>query len=76
MLVAELDGDRKPDVYVANDGGRCWLLANRGGLRFEEVGEAAGVARDGDGRALSGMGTALGDLDGDGLPDLMVTQLL
>ena len=74
MIVAELTGDRKPDVYVANDGGRCWLLANRGGLRFEEVGEAAGVARDGDGRALSGMGTALGDLDGDGLPDLMVTN--
>ncbi len=76
VLIAELTGDRMPDVYVANDGGRCWLLANRGGLRFEEVGEAAGVARDGEGRAISGMGTALGDLDGDGRTDLLVTNFL
>jgi enediyne biosynthesis protein E4 len=74
VLAAELTGDRMPDVYVANDGGRCWLLANRGGLRFEEVGEAAGVARDGDGRALAGMGTAFGDFDGDGRSDLLVTN--
>jgi hypothetical protein len=74
VLIADLTGDRMPDVYVANDGGRCWLLANRGGLRFEEIGEAAGVARAGDGGPLSGMGTALGDLDGDGRADLLVTN--
>jgi hypothetical protein len=74
VLVAELTGDNRPDIYVANDSSPCWLFANRGNLRFEEIGEAAGVARDGHGEVLSGMGVALGDLDGDGLLDLVVTN--
>ncbi|WP_337177201.1 CRTAC1 family protein [Paludisphaera sp.] len=76
VLIADFDGDGRPDVFVANDGGRCRLLANRGGLRFEDVAEAAGVARDGRGRALAGMGTTTADLDGDGLPDLVVANFL
>lgn len=76
VVIADFDGDCRPDVFVANDGGRCWLLANRGGLRFEDVAEAAGVARDGRGRALAGMGATVADLDGDGLPDLAVANFL
>jgi len=76
VLIADFDGDARPDVFVANDGGRCWLLANRGGLRFEDVAEAAGAARDGRGRALAGMGATTADLDGDGLPDLAVANFL
>jgi hypothetical protein len=74
VLVAELTGDNRPDIYVANDSSPCWLFANRGDLRFEEVGDEAGVARDGDGNVLSGMGVAQGDLDGDGLLDLVVAN--
>ena len=58
VLIAELTGDNRPDIYVANDGTPCWLFANLGNLRFEEIGEAAGVARDGQGQALAGMGVA------------------
>ena len=76
VLIADFDGDRRPDVFVANDGGRCWMLSNRGGFRFEDVAEAAGTARDGRGQPLAGMGTASADLDGDGLPDLAVTNFL
>ena len=36
---------------------------------------ARGVAYDGMGKAQSGMGVALGDLDGDGMEDLFVTHL-
>ena len=60
VLIAELTGDNRPDIFVANDGTACWLFANRGNLRFEEIGEAAGVARDGQGQALAGMGVAVG----------------
>ena len=73
-MIAELTGDNRPDIYVANDGTPCWLFANQGNLRFEEIGEEAGVARDGQGQALAGMGVAAGDLDGDGLCDLVVTN--
>jgi enediyne biosynthesis protein E4 len=72
VLIAELTGDNRPDIYVANDGGPCWLFANLGELRFKEIGESAGVSRDGQGQAMAGMGVASGDLDDDGLPDLVV----
>jgi hypothetical protein len=74
VLIAELTGDNRPDIYVANDSSPCWLFANKGNLIFEEIGEEAGVARDGDGEVLSGMGVAQGDLDGDGLLDLVVAN--
>jgi hypothetical protein len=76
VLVAELTGDNRPDIYVANDGSPCWLFANRGNLQFEEVGEAAGVARDGHGQVLAGMGVAAGDVNADGVLDLVVTNYL
>ena len=74
VLIAELTGDNRPDIYVANDGTPCWLFANRGNLQFEDVGESAGVARDGQGRAMAAMGVAAGDLDEDGLADLVVAN--
>ncbi len=74
VLIADMTGDRRLDVFVANDGTPCWLFENHGGLRFEEVGVTAGVAVDGSGQALSGMGIARGDVDGDRQPDLLVSN--
>ncbi len=74
VLIAELTGDNRPDIYVANDGSPCWLFANQGDLHFKEIGEHAGVARDGQGRAMAGMGVATADLDGDGLCELVVSN--
>jgi enediyne biosynthesis protein E4 len=76
VIVADLVGDRGLDIFVANDGTACWLFENRGGLRFSEVGLTAGVAFDGRGDALAGMGAGLGDVDEDGLPDLVVSNFL
>jgi enediyne biosynthesis protein E4 len=74
VLIAEMTGDNRPDIYVANDSSPCWLFANRGNLSFEEIGEESGVARDGNGEVLSGMGVAQGDIDSDGLLDVVVAN--
>ncbi len=60
VLVAELTGDNRPDIYVANDASACWLFANRGDLTFEEIGEDVGVARDGNGERPLGHGRRAG----------------
>ena len=51
-----------------------YLFTNRGGFRFAETGQIAGAAASADGGFKAGMGIALGDLDGDGLIDLAVTN--
>ena len=74
VLATDLDGDGLVDLYVANDQTANFLFRNRGGLRFEEVGHVAGVAAGNNGGYQAGMGVACGDLDGDGRPDLAVTN--
>ena len=74
MVAADLDGDDRIDLYVANDGTANYLFRNLGGFRFEEIGLQAGVAGSDEGGYQAGMGVACGDLDGDGRPDLMVTN--
>jgi len=74
VLASDLDGDGKIDLYVANDQSANFLFRNKGGLRFEDVGESAGVASSGDGTYQASMGIACGDTDGDGRPDLAVTN--
>jgi tetratricopeptide (TPR) repeat protein len=76
VVAADLDGDGKLDLFVANDQWANYLFRNRGGLQFEEVGHAAGVAANAGGGYQAGMGIACGDLDGDGRPDLAVTNYL
>ncbi len=76
IVIANLTGDSKPDLFVANDGSACRLYENRGGFKFVEVGAKAGVAFDGNGQALAGMGVACGDVDGDGRVDLLASNFL
>jgi hypothetical protein len=72
-LIADFDGDGQQDIFVANDSTPSYLYRNKGHLQFEEIGITAGVAVNMDGRAQASMGADLGDFNGDGLPDLMVT---
>ena len=73
ITVADLDGDRRPDIYVANDTEANLLFLNRG-ERFAEVGSTAGVARDDRGVPNGSMGLAVGDPFGSGRPALFVTN--
>ena len=75
VAVGDYDGDGWPDFYVANDAVPGMLFHNNQGRSFTETALAAGVAVNGDGRAIAGMGVDFGDYDNDGRADLFVTSL-
>jgi len=75
LALADYDGDGHVDVVVANDSMFEFLYHNKGNGTFEEVGLAAGIAADGDGRTYAGMGVDFADYNNDGLPDLLITDL-
>jgi hypothetical protein len=74
LAIADFDDDGKLDIFVANDKTPNLLFHNLGGMRFEEVGLAWGVALNESGLVRAGMGVAAGDYDGDGRVDLLVTN--
>jgi tetratricopeptide (TPR) repeat protein len=74
VIAADLDDDGRVDIFVANDSSANFLFRNTGKMHFDEVGHAAGVAGNASGAYQAGMGVAAGDLDGDGLVDLVVTN--
>ncbi len=86
VCVLDYDGDGLPDLYFADGGDAAAalesrdpdpattpanrLFRNRGGLRFQDVTEAAGVGDQGYAGAC-----AAADVDNDGDPDLLVANL-
>ena len=74
VLFADFDGDGAPDVYVANDLTPNLLFHNRGNGTFEDVSLISGAAMNSEGREEAGMGVALGDTTGDGLPEIVVSN--
>src|SRR4029077_7849595 len=77
VLVVDVDGDGKPDIYVANDTVDNFLYLNKsslGRIRLEEAALARGVAGDDLGTATGSMGLDAADYDGSGWPSLWVTN--
>jgi hypothetical protein len=77
VIIVDVDGDGKPDIYVANDTVDKFLYINRstlGKLKFEEVGLFSGAARDDRGAPNGSHGLGAGDYDGTGRPALWVTN--
>ena len=74
VVAADLDGDARVDLFVANDTTANLAFFNQGGLRFREAGLESGLAANAASGFLAGMGVAYGDADGDGRPDLAVTN--
>jgi hypothetical protein len=77
VVVVDVNGDRRPDIYVANDTTDNFLYLNRsrpGRILLEEVGFGLGVARDGNGVTNGSMGADAADYDGSGRASLWVTN--
>jgi hypothetical protein len=74
VVMSDLDGDGDLDIYVTNDGSMNRLYVNDGRGRFEDRALLAGAGYPQSGRPHAGMGVDIGDADGDGRPDIFVTN--
>ncbi|HVK15967.1 MAG TPA: CRTAC1 family protein [Fimbriiglobus sp.] len=77
VVVADIDGDGRPDVYVANDTTDKYLYLNHskpGRLRLDDIAVFSGSARDERGAPNGSMGVDAADCDATGRPSLLVTN--
>ncbi len=89
LVIADMDHDLFPEIYVANDGEANFLFVVNQESRalrhsatdtepwvpvFEERAAASGLAFNEAGFAQASMGIAFGDVDRNGWPDLFVTN--
>ncbi|MCC6234573.1 MAG: VCBS repeat-containing protein [Verrucomicrobiales bacterium] len=72
LALADFDGDGWCDLFLCGKEGPSALYRNLGNWQFEEVTAHAGVACPG----IIATGAAVGDVNGDGRPDLHVTSFL
>jgi hypothetical protein len=71
IVVADVDGDGRLDLYFVNQRGGNELWRNLGNGRFEDITARAGVAI----ADRIGVGAAFADVDNDGDADLFVTNV-
>jgi enediyne biosynthesis protein E4 len=70
----DFDDDGWPDIYVACDSTPSILYRNNHDGTFSDVAVLAGAAFNEDGREQAGMGSTVGDFDGDGRLDIFKTN--
>lgn len=82
VAAADLDGDLLPEIYFANDFGPDRLLHNRssrGVLRFALLNGEKGLTTPSSmvlgNDSFKGMGVDFGDLNGDGILDIYVSNI-
>lgn len=79
IVAADFDGSGRLSLYVANDGTANFYFVNQtpklgDSPVFEEQARISGLASDGSGQFQASMGIAAGDVNGNGLLDLFVTN--
>jgi len=74
VIPADFDLDGDSDLYVANDGVMNHYFINNGRGYFEENAIFTGLGFNDNGLPEAGMGVDIGDVNGDGWPDIFVTN--
>jgi hypothetical protein len=75
LTLFDYDDDGDLDLFQGNDHQMNFLFRNDGNLKFTEVGKICGVAVNDQGIPTGSMHGSIGDIDGDGLIDLLVVDL-
>lgn len=74
LTVFDYDDDGDLDIFQANDHQLNFLFRNDQGV-YREVGVESGVAANSQGKGSGSMHGSIGDVDGDGLIDILVVDL-
>jgi enediyne biosynthesis protein E4 len=74
LTVFDYDDDGDLDIFQANDHQLNFLFRNDDGV-YKEVAVESGVAANSQGKGTGSMHASIGDVDGDGLIDMLVTDL-
>jgi hypothetical protein len=75
VVAADLEGDARPEIFVANDQMANHLWTHGDGFALHEDGSLMGVAVNAQGLAEASMGVVVTDFDRDGWLDLLMTHL-
>jgi hypothetical protein len=75
LTVFDYDDDGDLDLFQGNDHQMNFLFRNEGGGSFTEVGKISGVCVNDRGIPTGSMHGSIGDIDGDGLIDMLVVDL-
>lgn len=75
LTVFDYDRDGDIDIFQGNDHQKNFMFNNNGKGYFKEVGTLSGLAVNDKGNVTGSMHGSIGDVDGDGLVDMLVTDL-
>ena len=73
VVILDLDGDGKQDIFVGNDEVNNFHYRNLGGGKLESCGVLSGVAGNYQGKPMGSMGIEADSITDSGRPDIFIT---